>query len=318
MANRHQPWTEHEERQRREAESWQGGARGGERQGAFSQGGGHTAQHATGYGSHGYGGQASGPSLQSDYGSQAGYGEQGSSGYEGGPGYGLPGGYGSHAGYSPTGRRGGFASPGSHGSHSMSGGFGGQGSGRPGAGYGSQSGGESPPNGGYGPQGGGYGSQSSYASHGGYGSPGQRWQSGYGGDGEQRSQGYGTHAGYGSQGGYGPQGEAHWPQSSWAQQGRARKRGPKGYKRSDERIREDLCERLMESDFIDSSEVTIEVNGGKVIMDGTVPERRMKHAIEDMAVATSGVTDVENKVRVEEHSAAGGWSGSSARTANQE
>jgi hypothetical protein len=232
-----------------------------EAQGAFGQGGGHTAQHATGYGSHGYGGQTSGESLQTGYGSTAGHDAPRRSGYEGGSGYGLPGDYGSNPKHpSPTERAGG-----------------------------------------YGPQGGGYGSQSSYASHGGYGSPQQRWHSEYGSEGEFHSQGYGTHAGYGSHGGYGPQGEAHWPQSSWAQQRPAQRRGPKGYKRSDERIREDICERLMLSAFIDSSEVTIEVKDGKVIMEGTVPERRMKHAIEDMAEATAGVNDVENNVRVEQH-----------------
>ena len=153
--------------------------------------------------------------------------------------------------------------------------------------------------GGYGSHGGGYGAQTSYAAHGGYGLPADRWQSGYGTESGHRSQGYGTHAGYGSQGGYGPQGDAHWPQSSWAQQGRATKRGPKGYQRSDERIREDLCERLMHAELIDSSEVTIEVAAGKVTMEGTVPERRMKHAIEDMAETTSGVTEVDNRIRVE-------------------
>ena len=214
--------------------------------------------------------------------SQPGYGAQGSSGYEGGPGFGLPGGYGSHSGSTaPAGGRDEY--------------------------------------GGYGPRGAGYGAQSSYASHGGYGSPGERWQRGYGSEGGFRSQGYGTHAGYGSHGGYGPQGDEHWPQSSWAQQGnRAQKRGPKGYKRSDERIREDLCERLMHSDFIDSSEVTIEVTGGKVVMDGTVPHRRMKHAIEDMAEATLGVTEVENKVRVEQAGSQSAWSGSASPAAKKE
>jgi BON domain len=40
------------------------------------------------------------------------------------------------------------------------------------------------------------------------------------------------------------------------------------------------------------------VSGGRVILEGTVPDRRMKHAIEDVADATSGVNDVENRVRV--------------------
>ncbi|MGH8287473.1 MAG: BON domain-containing protein [Steroidobacteraceae bacterium] len=74
--------------------------------------------------------------------------------------------------------------------------------------------------------------------------------------------------------------------------------GPKGYQRSDERLREDISERLMEARYIDSSEVTVEVSGAKVVLEGTVPERRMKHAIEDLVDACPGVQDIENRVRV--------------------
>lgn len=74
--------------------------------------------------------------------------------------------------------------------------------------------------------------------------------------------------------------------------------GPKGYQRSDARIREDLCERLMRARHIDSSEVTVEVANGKVTLEGTVPQRGMKHAIEDMADACLGVQDIDNRIRV--------------------
>ncbi|HEY1890715.1 MAG TPA: BON domain-containing protein [Steroidobacteraceae bacterium] len=72
--------------------------------------------------------------------------------------------------------------------------------------------------------------------------------------------------------------------------------GPKGYQRSDERLREVISERLMEASHIDSSEVTVAVSGAKVVLEGTVPERRMKHAIEDLADACPGVLDVENRI----------------------
>ena len=49
--------------------------------------------------------------------------------------------------------------------------------------------------------------------------------------------------------------------------------GPKGYMRSDERLREDISERLMQAYDIDSSEVTVQVQGGKVVLEGTVPNR---------------------------------------------
>ena len=48
-------------------------------------------------------------------------------------------------------------------------------------------------------------------------------------------------------------------------------RGPEGLPRSDERLREDISERLMQAYDIDSSEVTVQVQGGKVVLEGTVP-----------------------------------------------
>jgi hypothetical protein len=74
--------------------------------------------------------------------------------------------------------------------------------------------------------------------------------------------------------------------------------GPKGYQRSDERLKEDISERLMESHYIDCSEVSVEVRGAKVVLEGTVPSRHMKHAIEDLVDACPGVQDIDNRVRV--------------------
>lgn len=74
--------------------------------------------------------------------------------------------------------------------------------------------------------------------------------------------------------------------------------GPKGYQRSDERIRQEICDELMQTDHIDSSEVTVQVADAKVTLDGTVPERWMKHAIEDLAAACSGVQDVDDRIRI--------------------
>jgi hypothetical protein len=84
----------------------------------------------------------------------------------------------------------------------------------------------------------------------------------------------------------------------WRSEQRRYPPGPKGYQRSDERLREDISERLMEARHIDSSDVTVEVTGAKVVLEGTVPERRMKHAIEDLVDACPGVQDIENRVRI--------------------
>lgn len=74
--------------------------------------------------------------------------------------------------------------------------------------------------------------------------------------------------------------------------------GPKGYQRSDERILEEICDELMQTDQIDCSEVTVQVTCAKVTLDGTVPERWMKHAIEDLAAACPGVQDVDDRIRI--------------------
>ncbi|HEV7137938.1 MAG TPA: BON domain-containing protein [Steroidobacteraceae bacterium] len=74
--------------------------------------------------------------------------------------------------------------------------------------------------------------------------------------------------------------------------------GPKGYQRSDDMMRHDICGELMRADGIDSSEVTVAVTGAKVTLEGTVPVRWMKHAIEDIAAACPSVQDVANKICV--------------------
>lgn len=80
-------------------------------------------------------------------------------------------------------------------------------------------------------------------------------------------------------------------------QGR-RNRGPKGYRRSDERIKEDICERLMQDDELDLSDVGIDVQGGKVSLNGTVANRHTRYVIEEVVDNCFGVEDIENNLRV--------------------
>jgi hypothetical protein len=54
----------------------------------------------------------------------------------------------------------------------------------------------------------------------------------------------------------------------------------------------------MQNYQIDAGDVTIEVQTGKVSLEGTVPERRMKHVIEDIVDACPGVQDIDNRLRV--------------------
>lgn len=75
-------------------------------------------------------------------------------------------------------------------------------------------------------------------------------------------------------------------------------RPPKNFTRTDERIREDICERLIREERIDPSDVEVAVRDGVVAFEGTVPDRFMKYALEYEAEACPGVRDVENRVRV--------------------
>lgn len=75
-------------------------------------------------------------------------------------------------------------------------------------------------------------------------------------------------------------------------------RGPKGYQRSDERIKEDISERLSADPRVDASEVTVDVQSGTVKLSGSVPERSMRYTMEEVCENCSGVKDVENNVRV--------------------
>lgn len=75
-------------------------------------------------------------------------------------------------------------------------------------------------------------------------------------------------------------------------------KGPKGYERPDERIKEEICERLSYHGFIDPSEVDINVEKGEVKLSGTCTNRREKRMIEDVADSVRGVRDVRNELSI--------------------
>jgi len=78
-----------------------------------------------------------------------------------------------------------------------------------------------------------------------------------------------------------------------------RGRGPEGYKRSDERIREEVHDRLTEDPWVDASKITVSVSGGEVTLAGTVAEREAKHRAERIIEDLSGVEHVQNNLRVD-------------------
>jgi BON domain len=77
-----------------------------------------------------------------------------------------------------------------------------------------------------------------------------------------------------------------------------RGRGPKGYRRSDDRIRELVCEHLTEDPTIDASDIEIQVSNGEVTLNGFVNDRRAKWWAEEIAHRSSGYGEVHNRLRV--------------------
>ena len=76
-------------------------------------------------------------------------------------------------------------------------------------------------------------------------------------------------------------------------------RGPRGYRRSDERIREDINDHLTDDWYVDASDIEVTVNNGMVTITGRVDNRDEKRRAEDIAECVSGVSDVSNQLRVE-------------------
>lgn len=101
---------------------------------------------------------------------------------------------------------------------------------------------------------------------------------------------------------YGPaqygMGEARSGSGLRSQPGLHTGKGPKGYRRSDERIREDVCETLIAHSEIDASEIEVEVKDGLVTLSGTVESRQMKRMTEDLIEHLPGVFDIRNDLRI--------------------
>jgi len=75
-------------------------------------------------------------------------------------------------------------------------------------------------------------------------------------------------------------------------------RGPQGYKRSDDRITEDINEAMTRDHDLDASDISVEAKEGEVILKGTVSDRESKRRAEEIAESCSGVRDVQNQIRI--------------------
>jgi hypothetical protein len=71
-------------------------------------------------------------------------------------------------------------------------------------------------------------------------------------------------------------------------------KGPKGFRRSDERIKEDVCQALFDSYDVDASNIEVEVKDACVYLKGEVDDRMTKRMAEDTVENLKGVKDVQN------------------------
>ena len=79
-----------------------------------------------------------------------------------------------------------------------------------------------------------------------------------------------------------------------------RGRGPKGYQRSDDKIREDVSERMFHDPRLDASGIELSVADGEVTLDGTVDSKRAKRRAEDLVDSVAGIGHVQNNLRVDD------------------
>jgi osmotically-inducible protein OsmY len=105
-------------------------------------------------------------------------------------------------------------------------------------------------------------------------------------------------------------------------------RGPKGFTRSDERLKEQISERLERHGELDASEIEVRVENGVATLEGKVEDRRAKRMAEELVEDVYGVRDVMNHLKVdkgffaklfsssEERDTAGVSSGSSSTRKN--
>jgi hypothetical protein len=79
-----------------------------------------------------------------------------------------------------------------------------------------------------------------------------------------------------------------------------RGKGPKNYLRSDERISEDINDRLQDDPYVDASDIEVHIDKCEVILGGTVQDKYAKRRAADIAEDVRGVRHVENRIRVRE------------------
>ena len=69
--------------------------------------------------------------------------------------------------------------------------------------------------------------------------------------------------------------------------------------RHDDRIHDDIVDRLSLSDEVNATDIRVEVEAGSVTLSGNIENRHMKQTAGDIAEAVPGVSSVHNRLHVE-------------------
>lgn len=102
-------------------------------------------------------------------------------------------------------------------------------------------------------------------------------------------------------GGWSPYDQSSGQGSHWTSRGQRQPeligKGPKGYSRSDERIQDEVYERLSHG-FVDCSDVEVNVANGVVTLTGCVDSKASRRTVEDLVEDVMGVKDVEANLKI--------------------
>jgi hypothetical protein len=85
-----------------------------------------------------------------------------------------------------------------------------------------------------------------------------------------------------------------------AADGQFRGVGPRNWRRQDEQILADVCERMAAHPRLDARDIDVVVASGEVKLEGVVPSRVARRLAEAIADTVNGVRDVDNQLRVRE------------------
>jgi osmotically-inducible protein OsmY len=77
-------------------------------------------------------------------------------------------------------------------------------------------------------------------------------------------------------------------------------RGPRSYRRTDDKIIDDICERLTRDPRVDATFVEIKTNQGEVTITGVVGSWEEKQWAGEIAADVFGVQCVQNELRIED------------------